>query len=77
MRTAVLSRINANAASGSTGIPAALAKSLAVPSGTSPRLGSASAVPSRCASAVATALNVPSPPPAMTVSKPSVIASST
>ena len=69
--------INVSASSGASGMPAALAKSLAVPSGTSPSEGSTSAGSGRCARVSATSLRVPSPPAAMMVSTPWSIASAT
>ena len=58
----VCSAISSNAGSGSSGRPAAVAKSLAVPSGSRPSDGKACASPSCAARAAATSLRVPSPP---------------
>ncbi|KAG1064474.1 hypothetical protein G6F40_017861 [Rhizopus arrhizus] len=69
--------ISAKASFGSVGIPAEVAKSLAVPIGISASEGSASAGSSRCASVSATALSVPSPPAATITSTPWSIASAT
>ena len=75
--TGATSRNRRSASSGSTGIPAAVAKSFAVPSGRIASAGRSGASRPLPASALTIAPRVPSPPPPTRVSTPSSIASAT